>query len=475
MNKSSPARVLSLFLAALLLFLPLRPSWGGLFDSLTIDKEREVGEEFFLELQQVVPVIEDPFIASYFNRLGQKLAAQLGPQPFKYRFFVVNDPSMNAFAVPGGYVFVTTGMIRMMEREGELAGVLAHEISHIYARHMFKTMEKAKVTNIASILGAIAGIALAGVGGAALSQALMATSMAGGTSAMLAYSRDFEKEADALGFKWMVKAGYDPRDMMSIFKKMNRQRWFEGGKVPIYLSTHPDIDGRLVDLGHQLSQYGQPLPTAGNNPEFQYFAIRVEATSGNSNQMLRRMTQDSLREPQNPIFHYGKALALANLERSDEALAEFQQAEKLAPGNYLIQRDLAIYYFQRNRYLDASKILEELSRQHPQDEAVLYYLGRIYQERRQYDQALALFEKVHKLNPAFIEVYYNLGTVYGEKKQLGPAHYYLAFHSLKTKALPVALFHFRKALTNLNASDPRYPEVKRQIARLEKMRVRVHN
>jgi predicted Zn-dependent protease len=475
MNKSSPARVLALFLAVSILFLPLRPSWGGMFDSLTIDKEREVGEEFFLELQQVVPVIEDPFIASYFNRLGQKLAAQLGPQPFKYRFFVVNDPSMNAFAVPGGYVFVTTGMIRMMEREGELAGVLAHEISHIYARHMFKTMEKAKVANIASILGAIAGIALAGVGGAALSQALMATSMAGGTSAMLAYSRDFEKEADALGFKWMVKAGYDPRDMMSIFKKMNRQRWFEGGKIPIYLSTHPDIDGRLVDLGHQLSQYGQPLPTGVSNPEFQYFAIRVEATAGSSNQMLRRMTQDSLREPQNPIFHYGKALALANLERGDEALAEFQQAVQLAPGNYLIQRDLAIYYFQRNRYMDASKILEELSRQHPQDEAVLYYLGRIYQERRQYDQALALFEKVHKLNPAFIEVYYNLGTVYGEKKQLGPAHYYLAFHSLKTKALPVALFHFRKALTNLNASDPRYPEVKRQIARLEKMRVRVHN
>ncbi|RJR38739.1 MAG: tetratricopeptide repeat protein [Deltaproteobacteria bacterium] len=475
MNKNSPARVLSLLLAVLMLFLPLRPSWGGMFDSLTIDKEREIGEEFFLELQQVIPVVEDPFIASYFNRLGQKLVSQLEAQPFKYRFFVVNDPSMNAFAVPGGYIFVTTGMIRMMEREGELAGVLAHEISHVYARHMFKTMEKAKVANVASILGALASIALAGVGGAALAQALMATSMAGGTSAMLAYSRDFEKEADALGFKWMVKAGYDPRDMMSIFKKMNRQRWFEGGKIPIYLSTHPDIDGRLVDLGHQLSQYGQPRPSAGNNPEFQYFAIRVEATSGNAHQLLRRMTQDSLREPQDPAFHYGKALALANLERGDEALAEFQQALKLTPGNYLIQRDLAIYYFQRNRYMDASKILEDLSRQHPQDEAVLYYLGRICQERRQYDQALALFEKVHKLNPAFIEVYYNLGTVYGEKKQLGPAHYYLAFHSLKTKALPVALFHFRKALSNLNSSDPRYPEVKRQIARLEKMKVRVRN
>lgn len=475
MNKNSPARVLSLFLAVLIFVLPCRPTWGGLFDGLTIDKEREVGEEFFLELQQVMPILEDPFIASYFNRLGQKLVAQLGPQPFKYRFFVIDDPSMNAFAVPGGYIFVTTGMIRMMEREGELAGVLAHEISHVYARHMAKTMEKAKVANVATLVGALAGIFLGGLGGAALSQAVTMGSMAGGASAMLKYSRDFEQEADGLGFKWMVKAGYDPRDMMSIFKKMNRQRWFEGGKIPIYLSTHPDVDTRLVDLAHQLSVYEGRLPTSENSPEFQYFSIRVEALMGNPHQLLRRMTQDSLREPQNPVFHYGKALALAKLERGDEALAAFQQALKLAPGNDLIQRDLATYYFQRNRYMDALKLLEDLSRRYPQDEVVLFYLGRIYQERRQFDQALPLFEKVHKLNPAFIEVYYSLGTVYGEKKQFGPAHYYLAFHSLKTKALPVALFHFRKALKNLSPGDVRYSEVKRQIARLEKMRVRVHN
>jgi predicted Zn-dependent protease len=475
MNKNSPARVLSLFLAVLILVLPFRPAWGGLFDGLTIDKEKEVGEEFLLELQQVMPVLEDPFIASYFNRLGQKLVAQLGPQPFKYRFFVIDDPTMNAFAVPGGYIFVTTGMIRMMEREGELAGVLAHEISHVYARHMAKTMEKARVANVATLVGALAGIFLGGVGGAALGQALTMGSMAAGTSAMLKYSREFEREADGLGFKWMVKAGYDPRDMISIFKKMNRQRWFEGGKIPIYLSTHPDVDTRLVDLANQLSMYEGKLPAGENSPEFQYFSIRVEALMGNPHQLLRRMTQDSLREPQNPVFHYGKALALAKLERGDEALAAFQQALKLAPGNDMIQRDLATYYFQRNRYMDALKLLEDLSRRYPQDEVVLFYLGRIYQERRQFDQALPLFEKVHKLNPAFIEVYYSLGTVYGEKKQLGPAHYYLAFHSLKTKALPIALFHFRKALKNLSPGDVRYSEVKRQIARLERMRVRVQN
>lgn len=475
MNKHSSARLLSVFLAVLMFLLPLRPARGGMFDSLTVEKEKEVGEEFFLQLQQVMPVVEDPFISSYYNHLGQKLVSQLGPQPFKYRFYIVNDPSMNAFAVPGGYVFVTTGMISMMEREGELAGVLAHEISHIYARHMAKTMDKAKVANVASLAAALAGIFLGGVGGAALTQALTMGGMAMGTSAMLKYSRDFEREADGLGFKWMAKAGYDPRDMMGIFKKMSRQRWFEGGSIPIYLSTHPDIDTRLVDLAHQLSVYEDKVFPREDNPAFQYFTIRVQSLMGNPNQLLRRMTQDCLREPKNPAFRYGKALALANLERKEEALAAFQEAQKLAPENGLIKRDLAVFYFQHNRYMDALKLLNELSGRHPQDEVILFYLGRIYQERRQFDQALSLFEKVHKLNPAFIEVYYNLGTVYGEKKQLGPAHYYLAFHSLKTKALPVALFHFRKALINLGSTDPRYPEVKRQIARLEKMRVRVHN
>jgi predicted Zn-dependent protease len=336
---------------------------------------------------------------------------------------------------------------------------------------MAKQLEKSKVISVASL---IAGLAAVFLGGGALAQPLLVGSMAAGESAMLKYSRDAEREADATGFKWMISAGYNPRDMVSIFKKMNRQRWFEGGKVPVYLSTHPDVDNRIVDLGHQFALYQDKIPPAPpDNPEFQYFAVKLESLEGNPNQVLRRMTQECLREPQKAVYPYGKALALAKLERSDEAVIAFQQALKLDPRNDIILRDLAIHYFSRNRYLDAQKILEDLSRRRPHDATVLYYLGRIHQERRQFDQALPLFEKVHKLNPTFIEVYYNLGTTYGEKGQLGPAHYYLAFHSLKARAYPTAMFHFQKALQNLSASDPRYSEVRRQVARLQKMKVRV--
>ena len=136
MNKCSPWRLVAIvILATSLLLGPVGSSWAFLDElsgSLSIEKERQIGEQFLLEIQQVVPLVQDPFLTSYMNHLGQNLVAQMGPQPFHYNFFIVNDPSMNAFAVPGGYVFIHTGMIRMADREGELAGVMAHEISHIY-------------------------------------------------------------------------------------------------------------------------------------------------------------------------------------------------------------------------------------------------------------------------------------------------------------------------------------------------------
>jgi predicted Zn-dependent protease len=459
-----------LFLAISLLLTQTRGSWAIFdeFKTLSIEREKQIGEQVLLEIQQEVPLIEDPFLTSYINRLGQRLVAQMGPQPFKYKFFIVKDPTMNAFAVPGGYIFLHTGMIMMAEREGELAGVMAHEISHVHCRHMAKMMEKSRAVTIASLAGAIASVFLGG----ALAQPLIMGVMGGSEAAMLAYSRDNEGEADATGFKWMVKAGYNPRDMVSIFNKMNKHRWFEGGKVPLYLRTHPFTDDRIVELSHQLSIHQSELPPPRDNPDFQYFTVKLEAICGNPNQLLRRMTQDAIRDPRNPVCQYGKALALANLEKATEATAAFQQALKLTPEQPLIQRDLAIFYFHQNRFQESQQLLDQLSRRFPQDDVVLYFLGRIYQERKQLDQALPLFEKVHQLNPTFSEVYYNLGTLYGEKKQLGLAHYYLGLHSLTSKALPLALFHFKRALKNLSPGDTRYLEVQRQVARLEKMKVK---
>jgi predicted Zn-dependent protease len=189
---------------------------------------------------------------------------------------------------------------------------------------------------------------------------------------------------------------------------------------------------------------------------------------------LRRMTQSSIREPKNPVYLYGKALALAKLDHPEKAKAALQQGLNLDPGNYIIQREMAIQDFERNRYQQALPVLQRLTRTHSRDDVVLYYLGRIYQEQRKYNEALAALERVHALNPAFVEVYQNLGTLYGEEGRLGLAHYYLGLHSLTAKAYPTALFHFKKALVNMPLSDPHYSRVRDQVARLEKMKVKVN-
>ncbi len=458
------------FLAACLVLAQARSSLA-LFDefkAMTIEREKQLGEEFLLEFQQEATLIEDPFLTSYVNHIGQKLVAQMGPQPFKYKFYIVKDPTMNAFAVPGGYIFLNTGMILMADKEEELAGVMAHEVSHIYCRHMAQMMEKAKVMTVASLLGALASVFLGG----AMAQPLIMGAMGGGQAGMLAYSREFEGQADTMGFKWMLSSGYNPEGMVAMFKKMNKQRWYEGGKVPLYLRTHPYTDDRIVVLENKVEIHRNELPPYRNYPDFQYFLLKLNSICGNPHQLLRGMTQDAIREPQNPVPAFGRALALAKLDQAPEAEAAFQQALKLDPKNFLIKRELALFYFDQNRYKEANQLLEELGRQAPQDEVILYYLGRICQERKQPDQAISLYEKAYRLNPTYAQVYYNLGTLYGEKGQLGPAHYYLGLYSLRARALPTALFHFKLALKNLSPGDGLYADAKEQITRLGKMKVK---
>jgi predicted Zn-dependent protease len=474
MNKSSPWRLVVIALmAASLLLAQVTYSWAlfdGLAGGLTVEKEKEIGEEFLLEVQQQLPIIQDPFLCSFINRLGDKLVAQLGSQPFHYRFFIIKDPTMNSFAVPGGYIFIQTGLIRMCDREGELVGVMAHEISHVYCRHMSQLMEKSRAVSIGTLVGTLASIFLGPVG-----VPLMVGSAAAGQSAMLKYSRDMEEEADAHGFRWMVKAGFNPRDMISIFQKMNKQRWLEGGNVPVYLSNHPGTNSRIAELSQQLEMHRNEIPPEKTYPDFLYFTTKMESLTENPHQFLRYMTQEAHHEPHDAVYPYGQALALAKLDRNKEALAAFQRALQLSPDNHFIKRDLALYYFNNNNYAKALPMFNELSQRYPRDGAALYYMGRIYQEQKKPDLALPLFEKAHKLIPTFSDVYYNLGTLYGQKGEMGLAHYYLGFYSLYVQALPTAMFHFRKAVQDLSPSDPRYYKARTQLTRLVSMRVKVRN
>ncbi len=173
------------------------------FGGVSIKDEQEMGRKFDVMVRSSLPVVEDPEVSQYVKNLLERLVKALPPQPFRFKATVVLHNSLNAFAVPGGYVFVFTGMIMNLEREEELAGVLAHELAHVTQRHVAARLERAQYLTVGSLLLAIAGVAAGGPGGGALAMGAMGA----GQSAMLNYSRVDETEADHLGLQYMIAAG----------------------------------------------------------------------------------------------------------------------------------------------------------------------------------------------------------------------------------------------------------------------------
>ena len=162
---------------------------------MTIQEERELGDKFLAEVKKRWPLIQEVSVNAYVNAIGKRILQGVGPQPFDYQFFVLNSPDINAFAVPGGKVFVNSGLILTVENEDELAGVIAHEIGHVTARHISKRSEKAAPFSLATLGALLLGIFLGGKAAGALAT----TTIAATETVMLKYSRDDEEEADHRG------------------------------------------------------------------------------------------------------------------------------------------------------------------------------------------------------------------------------------------------------------------------------------
>jgi predicted Zn-dependent protease len=196
------------------------------------------GEEAAREVERQSKPYHDEEVADYVERVGRRLVANVPGQyqrrQFRYTFHVVEDRDANAFALPGGHVYVNSGLVETARSEGELAGVLAHEISHVALRHGTASASKALVAEL--------GVALLGelVGGKK-GEAIQLGAYAGAELYLMKFSRDYERQADILGAQIMSGAGYDPRDMSRLFRTLEG----EGGRVlPQWLSDHPDLEKR---------------------------------------------------------------------------------------------------------------------------------------------------------------------------------------------------------------------------------------
>ena len=218
--------------------------------ALTIEEEKKLGKRIFLEMEKRAECVRDLTLQTYLDKVGDSLVAQVGSTPFEFKFYMITAPDPNAFAIPGGYIFVTTGLIVLAENETEVAGVLSHEISHVTARHIAQLIERSKRINIATTAAIIAGLLLGG--GGKTSEAVTTTAMATGEALALKYTRENETDADQNALQYMIKAGYDPYGMITFLSKIYKSSLTSGPQIPPYLSTHPAIENRISLLENLL-------------------------------------------------------------------------------------------------------------------------------------------------------------------------------------------------------------------------------
>ncbi len=208
----------------------------GLGDWYSLETEINMGKQYAQQIEASVKLIQDPVVTEYVNRIGQNLVRNSDAQvPFTIK--VIDSDEINAMALPGGFFYVNSGLILAADEEAEMAGVMAHEIAHVAARHITRQMTRGNWANIASVPLIFVG---GGIGYAVRSAASLALPMT-----FLSFSRGFEAEADYLGLQYMYKTGYDPQAFVSFFEKVQAKEKKKPGTLAKAFSTHPQTPDRI--------------------------------------------------------------------------------------------------------------------------------------------------------------------------------------------------------------------------------------
>lgn len=255
---AAPALVL---LAAGLVGCPVNPATGERqLILISESQEIEMGRQGSQQVEAVMGLYDDPGLQDYVNRIGQELATQSEKPNLPWSFKVVDDVIVNAFALPGGFIFVTRGILAHFNSEAELAGVLGHEIGHVTARHSAEQLSRAQFAQIGLVAGSVF-----------VPEFAPYADLAGGGLGLLflKFGRDDERQADDLGFRYMTRVGYDPREMVDVFDLLSRvSAAAGGGSVPGWLSTHPDPGERLERMEQRLAEYGGTPGNAVRREEY---------------------------------------------------------------------------------------------------------------------------------------------------------------------------------------------------------------
>lgn len=303
-------------------------------------EEQALGRAILHDIYADPRYLDDPVAETYLNQLGYKLVSVSARNQREFTFFVVDDPTINAFALPGGNIGVHTGLLLATESESELASVIAHEIAHVTQDHMAR-MVAAQSQSYWPTMAALALALLASRSNPNVAGAAIASTQAYSIQNQLSFTRDFEREADRLGYDMLARAGFDPHAMSAFFERLQRANRFYDSSAPAYLRTHPLTSERIADM--EARSESAPYHQVEDSLDFQLVRARLRAREDNPADTLlaARARFKDKRYSNETAARYGLVVALLRARQFAEAETETQKLLAAKTGNALIQLQAA--------------------------------------------------------------------------------------------------------------------------------------
>jgi beta-barrel assembly-enhancing protease len=421
--------------------------------------ERDLGRRFLLEARSQLPLAEDPALTEYVEHLGKRLVEALGPQEFDYRFFVVESPILNAFAVPGGYVFLFTGLIARANTEDEVVGVLGHEIGHVHAHHIVRLQQAGSVWTVASLLGMLL---------AAVNPVLAAGALAAAQTAQLKYSRDFEQEADYLGLRTATDAGYDPQALTGFFKQLLAEQRVNPAGVPPYMLSHPITEDRVANADSVIRSRGLKTPSGRPKatPDFLEAKAVATALDGPPDAVIAQYRRQAEEKPDDAERQFLLGRVYQAVGKPEPARVALERARDLGYGSR-VDRPLGAAYVALKQPDKAVNALQIYLAASPSDGWAHLQMGKALADQGKADDAVREYQRALRLDPDLDEGHRLLGMSLGRKGDQAQGFYQLGTAALLRGELEQAYSLYDRARPLLAEGTTERAEVDATLDELE--------
>ncbi|MBI3778790.1 MAG: M48 family metallopeptidase [Gammaproteobacteria bacterium] len=396
-------------------------------------QERKLGEDLMRQSRRTLAFMDDPEISEYIQSLGRKLVAHSDNPQKDFRFFVIDNPTINAFALPGGFIGVHTGLILATQNEAELASVLAHETAHITQRHIPRMIAESQRTTLPAMAAILAGILLASSGHQGGEAAIALTSAAVAQKG-INYTRSFEEEADRIGMQILAQSGFDPRAMPAFFEQMQNLNRLNETSLPEFLRTHPVTTNRIADSRNRAEQY--PARQVSDSDDFQHVRAKIRALSsdGNPDEIVRGFKENLAQGKYRNVDaeRYGYAVALLRTRQTAAARAETQKLIERQPNKITYRVLEAETEMAMAHYKQALGIYADAYAKAPTHAALAQYYASALLKTDRFRQARDVLKTALKQRPESPVLYQMLAQAAGglgssyESHQALAEHYYFS-------------------------------------------------